>query len=726
VDDRIGFIEWLHGETPGYIFLGAKVVNSNQWIERAFDPKDEDGISKFIISKQGTGNIYFCPTRVHSRSRIKENIVFAECLWADLDECSTDLLRVKPSILVQTSNGRHQAYWKLVRKYHALDVEEYTRRIAYTHESDGCDISGWDLTQMMRVPNTFNYKYMPTRHKVSIVDLNTDAKYELTDFDIDYPPIERFTSIAPLPLPTSDKLPDIGGKELLEQLMMTVNPRVWSLFKQEPNADWSSNLWNLQMMLFEVGVKKEEVYIIIRDAACNEFARDGHDDLILWREVLRAEAAAKQPASKKYGDPSQKLLIPNRDLLTDEERKSANEDITIVDEYIKWGKSVCDAPPQYHVAGAFILLTSLLSGVIRLPITFANLVPNLWFMILAETTLTRKSTAMDLAIDLLMDIEGNIVLATDGTVEGIMQSMQVRTGMPSVFFRDEFSGLLEAMTKKDYLAGLLEGFTKLYDGKLFKRTLRRETIEIKDPIFILFAGGIRERIYSLLTHHHINSGFIPRFCFITGETDFNRLKPLGPPSETNVEDRNKILQSLLDIRASHTSMLTSQTLFDTSYKEASLTPEAWRRFNEIDLQMKEIGLNSSIEDALTPVMTRLAISGLKASILIAASRIRISDCNIIIDERDIIKAFSFVEQWKEHAIQVVSNSGKTQLEKILEKVYTVVIQAGEEGVARSVLMLRFKMSAKEADVTFNTLIQRGLIIEEKRQRAMHYYAKEMV
>jgi hypothetical protein len=720
VDDRIGIIEWLHGETPGYIFLGAKVFQSDQWIERAFDPEDHDAIERFIVTKQGTSNIYFSPTRMQSRSRLKENVLFSECLWVDLNECPPDLLRIKPSILIQTSEGKHQAYWKLNRKYHSADIEEYTRRIAFYHEEDGCDTTSWDLTQMMRLPNTFNYNYMPTRQRVYILDLNADAKYDLKEFDDDYPEIERFASIKPPPIPASSR--DIDGKELLDQLITAVNPRVWKLFKQSPNADWVGNVRNLQMMLFEVGLTKEQVFAVVRDAACNTLSGDEHEELILWREVIRAESIAKEPSHKKYGDPSEKIIIPNTNLLTDEERQSAKSDITIIDEYVNWGRLVCDAPPQYHVAGAFIILTSLLSGLIRLPTSFAKLVPNLWFMILAETTLTRKSTAMDLAVDILMDIDGTTVLATDGTVEGIMQSMQIRPGIPSLFYRDEFAGLLEAMSKKDYMAGMLEGFTKLYDGKLFKRTLRKETIEIRDPIFIIFAGGIRERIYNLFTYHHVNSGFIPRFCFVTGETDFNRIRPLGPPSEISTEARDKILKSLLDIKTSHT---TTPALFSNPYKEASLTPEAWRRFNEMDTQLQEIGVNSSIEDMLTPVLARLAISGLKAAVLIAATRVKIPESDIVVDERDIIKAFSFVEHWKEHAIQVVSSSGKTQLEKMLEKIYKSILQKGEEGAARSYLMMRFRLNAREADNTFNTLLQRGLIIEAKRNRSIHYFAKEM-
>jgi hypothetical protein len=190
-------------------------------------------------------------------------------------------------------------------------------------------------------------------------------------------------------------------------------------------------------------------------------------------------------------------------LLTDEERSLAEKSSTIVEEYIDWAKDLGDAAWQYHQAGAFVILSSLLAGSVRLPTSYGTVVPNLWFMILADTTLTRKTTAMDVAMDVIQEIDSDAVLATDGSIEGLFTSLSMRPGRPSVFLRDEFSGLLESMSRKDYYAGMAETLTKLYDGKFQKRVLRKETIEVRDPVLIVFAGGIRERVLGLLTHEHV-------------------------------------------------------------------------------------------------------------------------------------------------------------------------------------------------------------------------------
>src|SRR6185503_18286841 len=175
---------------------------------------------------------------------------------------------------------------------------------------------------------------------------------------------------------------------------------------------------------------------------------------------------------------------------------------SFVERYIEWAKSLGDAAPQYHQAGAFTALSALLAGSVQLPTSFGVMKPNLWFMILADTTLTRKSTAMDIAMDLVMEIDDDVIMATDGSIEGLLTSLSTRPGKPSVFLRDEFSGLLEMITKRDYYAGIPELLTKMYDGKMQKRILRKESIEVRDPVLLVFAGGIKDKITGLLSFEH--------------------------------------------------------------------------------------------------------------------------------------------------------------------------------------------------------------------------------
>jgi len=52
--------------------------------------------------------------------------------------------------------------------------------------------------------------------------------------------------------------------------------------------------------------------------------------------------------------------------------------------------------------------------------------------------------------------------------------------------RDEFSGLLDQMTKKDYLSGMAELLTKLYDCKMQKRVLKSGIVEVRNPRLTIY------------------------------------------------------------------------------------------------------------------------------------------------------------------------------------------------------------------------------------------------
>jgi hypothetical protein len=105
------------------------------------------------------------------------------------------------------------------------------------------------------------------------------------------------------------------------------------------------------------------------------------------------------------------------------------------------------------------------------------------------------------------------------------------------------------MTKKDYYAGMAETLTKLYDGKYQKRILRSAVIEVKEPVLIILAGGIRDRILSLLQYEHVASGFLPRFVFITAESDLSRVRPLGPPTDITLAGRQEIINQLSEFHS---------------------------------------------------------------------------------------------------------------------------------------------------------------------------------
>ena len=77
----------------------------------------------------------------------------------------------QPTAIVVSSPGREQYWWRLSRPVAPEEGEDLNRRLAYAMAAD---LSGWDLTQLLRVPGTRNRKY-PDAPLVELAHLSEDS-----------------------------------------------------------------------------------------------------------------------------------------------------------------------------------------------------------------------------------------------------------------------------------------------------------------------------------------------------------------------------------------------------------------------------------------------------------------------------------------------------------------------------------------------------------------------
>ena len=706
---RERFFKAVFGEAEGYVCLASRT--SQQFREEFFKyPEQLPQILEYVNRAYNGADVYFCPQLLTNQKRTKGFVSTCPNVWADLDECDPSVVSPEPSIVIESSKGRWQAFWILTEPADPVDAEDASHRLAYKYANYGADQSGWDLTQLLRVPMTYNLK----RHEQEVVlpkRIQEDRKYLLSVFK-QIPEVPGYEWVSE-PFP-SDAVTSLAPESILDRYRITLDPQAHVLFTQEPREDWSKALWQLEMMLLEAGMSREECFVVAQSAKCNKFARDQRPITYLWKDVCRAYSRLQA------GKPRADEIAP---LLTEEERNRLEMmPETFVDRYVAWAKSRGDAAWQYHEVGAMCILSSLLSGVVRLPTSFGVIVPNLWFMILADTTLTRKSTAMDMAMELLLEVEPEAVLATDGSLEGLLQSLSTRPSRPGVFWRDEFSGLLEMIRKKDYYAGMIESLTKLYDGKYQKRVLRKEIIEIRDPILIIFCGGIRTRILNIVEQEYIISGFLPRFIFVEAKSDITQYRPIGPITEVQDNRRQLLveeLQSLYDRYSSDMIVHVGDQSVSTKRSwDVTLTEGAWDRYNEFERVMVKAGLQSSNPDVFMPTLDRLSKSGLKVATLLAAANA--TDGDVVVTEDVLLKAISYVEGWREYSLDVVTNAGKSMSEKQLDSI-SAYIRKHVDGVPRSRLMQNFHLNSRETELLLQTLDQRGLARRVKDGRAERVY-----
>jgi hypothetical protein len=295
--------------------------------------------------------------------------------------------------------------------------------------------------------------------------------------------------------------------------------------------------------------------------------------------------------------------------------------------------------------------------------------------------------------------------------------------MVSTYFKDEVSGFLDSIAKKEYLAGLPETLTQLYDvPPIYTRRLRKETISIVSPIFVFFGGGIRDKVYSLVNEQLILSGFIPRFLVVSGETNLSQIRTTGPPTEAAREGKSELRERFRTLHETYnrTAEITipGQTTTIAATTEVYLTTEAWLRYQKIEMQMIEAANSSAMSHLALPCFERLSRSLLKMSMLVAAVRNDPVENMVQADEIDIITAARYIQDWAQYSVELIMNSGRSAAQRIIDNILNAIER--QPGIARGKLMQHYHLTAREMTEIENTIVDRGQVVLERVGKATLY------
>lgn len=176
-------LQEVWGQRQGYVFLPEKA--HGRWIENtAWGWPD---LLERGVTIDPANDVYFSPLVFSHSRRKKEYALPTHVLWADLDEADPLQCALRPSACWQTTQGvfpHWQALWFLTEEVEAQDAAELSRRIAY---GDGADRSGWDITQVLRLPGTYNHKHEPPQ---PVTLLWAERRYyTVAQVEAAYPPV---------------------------------------------------------------------------------------------------------------------------------------------------------------------------------------------------------------------------------------------------------------------------------------------------------------------------------------------------------------------------------------------------------------------------------------------------------------------------------------------------------------------------------------------------------
>jgi hypothetical protein len=242
--------------------------DGNKWQQLFFRWPNEidDAISKAELLAK-TYNVYFSSYLFDSMCTEKRCVVEGtRTIQADLDNADINQLPIQPTLLVESSPKRYQAYWVLTEAQSLEDHERLSRMVTYSIAD--CDHSGWPLGRKLRLPNTVNYKYA-TPYKVEVIRA---PLIPLAAEDIDM--------LTPSPITTAVQADDdwvdgpheceAHGRELLLTIKNNIPGVVFNRY-DSVQQDRSGYLWSLMRACFKAGFDRDQVYCVAAWSANNKW-----------------------------------------------------------------------------------------------------------------------------------------------------------------------------------------------------------------------------------------------------------------------------------------------------------------------------------------------------------------------------------------------------------------------------------------------------------------------
>lgn len=701
----------LFGDSEGYVFISSPDENGEITQHKPFQyPAQLNQIGAYVAVREDE-QLYFSPFLYSVPRRKKLSVSVTPVLYADTDTFPVDQFKIAPSINVRTSEHKHHSYWLLDDVYTPEQVETAARAIALTHADQGTDKSGWDLAQLLRLPNSVNLKYEEP-YEVHVAN-NTGEIYSLGEVMEAYSDVpEKVRASVVLGADIPDDLP--AAKDVLRRVL--TSPHLSELYAAEPRGtqDWSDTLYRFVCELFRAGFTAEETLVVAWNAASNKYKRDGRPMSDMWQyDITKAqadpanrpmdkrdrEAAIDEPRPKDEGLSKALELV----LLSEEERGMLTK--TFIDDYVEWAVTKTDAPAPYHVAGALTAMSLVLGEWAVAYPQFGELRLGLFFVIMGETTNTRKSTSRSMMKKVIRNCETpdyKYILTSDTTPESLLDNLADRPFQSSLYDRDEAQQLVaDIKGGKGYMKGFFEALNELYDGVAHGRLRKDKTTEDTQVNFVQYLMGIRSQLQENLELRDFASGWGPRNIFVRGEApprtrENSRLRQ-GIPGQTGVQDM--VLYNLSDQLVQARAHWSRRPGADRENPYMMLFEEdAWVKQTDLEWELHDYFKDHPRYSVLEPSLSRLTINVMKVAVLFAmmARRDKVSMV-------DVLNARYYAAQWVEDLVIVVEGVNETMYRRDLDALEKFIIE--NDGFVTYAKALRWATTTGKRKKEFIELVE---------------------
>lgn len=698
--DTRNFFSTIFGAGVGYAVLSTDLgAGKDVWFQY---PAQLDDMVKWAEDRN-QGQVYFSPVLYTDQVRDKAHAKTVSVSYSDSDVFDPHKYRIPPSVTIETAPGRTHNYWLLDGDYNPHVVALVNRRAHWAHKGEGLDSSFGHAAKMLRVPGSTNLN----RDGAPVHVLNNTGKvYTLAELEAAYPvdgaPEKVYGTDRPLPTTLPNRM------ELLANL--TDNKFIRNLLFDEPIPGKRSEMrYKLEGELFRMGYSAEEVLALVWEAPCCKYKQEGRPIGHLWQEIVNAEV---DPANLPHvpgaeipsvdGEALVKLLetVEPANFLSDQERN--NLSATFIDRYTTWATSHTTSPAKYHRSMALIIMSAVYAEYGHIPFDFQKTNLAIWVMPLGNTTVDRKTTALQYGTDFLEALETTDYtydIGSDVTQQGLNKLLADRANQSSLLHADEVQDVFKEVFSQGYLTGLIGYWTQLYSGKS-RGTVRStgEKLSIKAvPVnFLMYLTGIITHVTDELSIKHFESGFLTRFIYVLVEP-----RPYDPSADllkqspaTNVNYVDSVRNGLITHIAEVRNYWGMRGTRDKTHP-IRFTDEALERLNAFSIQIKRLIMSSPRFETLKGPIERLVITVAKTSALFAMDNKR-----NIIELVDVLEAVSLAEEWYDDLIKIAGMISESGWQRDLLKLEHFIAAKG----GRSTYELAYKQFPDKRPQEFKEMV----------------------
>lgn len=295
------YLHVLFDGSEGYVYAPVKMDDGKFHTEFFEWPVQRDSLRAKIEAFKDKGDLYVGPVLYREPTRaIKSNVLHSNTVWVEFDGNYSQSqwgIIPRPTMEILSSKvGRVHCYWRLHNPISGQEIEKITRGLTYSLNADS---SGWDSTQILRPPSTFNGKHgIRTNLLVARKDVYDTGAFS----GVEKPPTLVLVPNPGVSLPEPQHI--LAGSPL--------SGKAHTLFTEGPKKDCDKNcppecsgshrsegLMELGYLLAERGYTPNEMISLLLDADERFLKFKGREDQMQRLLDIVTKAKQKYPEAVK-------------------------------------------------------------------------------------------------------------------------------------------------------------------------------------------------------------------------------------------------------------------------------------------------------------------------------------------------------------------------------------------------------------------------------------------